>query len=94
MIELTVLISVVSVSASLYFGLRTARRSQRQDSQAEAANMTTVVIKLENIGNGINEIKGELRSVKEDAKELRERVVITEQSAKQAHKRLDDMIRQ
>ena len=56
--------------------------------------MTTVIVKLENIGTGITEIKSEMTNVKNDIKEDRERLIRVEDSAKQAHKRLDELYRQ
>jgi septation ring formation regulator EzrA len=90
-IEVTVLISVVSVSAAIYFGLKSGRRAQKKDDQQEAVDMTTVVIKLENIGNGINEIKSDLRNMREDVKDLREWKARTEESLKTMWKQLDEL---
>lgn len=50
---------------------------------------TTVIVKLENISNGITEIKSEITNVKKDQKEDHERLVKVEESAKSMHKRLD-----
>ena len=75
-VELSILISVVSVSFAIYAGLSNLKRNQTQDDKNSASQMTTVIVKLENIGNGIAEIKSELSNAKED-------------SAKQSHKRLD-----
>lgn len=82
-IELTVLLSVVSVSAAIFFGLRSGRRSQKQDDQKEASDMTTVVVKLESIGNGIIELKSDLRNMRDDIKDLREWKARTEETIKQ-----------
>jgi septation ring formation regulator EzrA len=92
-IELTILVSVVSVCFAIYFGMRTQQRGDRAAAQKETADMTTVVVKLENIATGITEIKSELRNVKDDVKENRERLIKVEASAKQAHKRLDTLDR-
>lgn len=96
-IEITVLISVISVSAAIYFGLKSSHRADKQDIErqkkeaaADAANNTAVLVKLETIGVGVTEIKSELQSMKSDVKELSERVVVVEQSTKSAHKRLDE----
>lgn len=91
MIEMSMLLTILSVASAVVCGFLTARRGARQDTKAEAAQLTTVIIKLENIGVGVSEIKAELSNLKADAKENRERIVRVEESAKQAHKRLDDM---
>lgn len=88
-IEVAILISGISLAFGLFSGISNLKRNQKADDKNEASQLTTVIVKLENIGNGITEIKGELSSVKTDIKESRERIIKVEESAKQAHKRLD-----
>lgn len=89
MSEASIFISVVSVSiAALSFFVNT-KRNKSADDRKEAAELTTVIVKLENISNDTREIKNELRSVRDEVGGLRERVIITEQSAKSLHKRVD-----
>ena len=90
-IEVSVLLGLASLALALYFGLATKRRNDRTDAQKEGSDMTTVVVKLEDISSGINEIKADLRNVREDVNATRERLIVCEQSTKQAHKRLDDI---
>lgn len=98
-IEITILISVVSVSAAIFFGIKSSHRADKQDidqqkkeAATEAANNTAVLVKLETISVGVTEIKGELKSMKSDVQGITERLVVVEQSAKSAHKRLDEHI--
>jgi predicted nucleic acid-binding Zn-ribbon protein len=90
-VEVAVLISGVSVAFGIYAGVANLKRNQKSDDKKDAAEMTTVIVKLENIGNGIAEIKSEMTNVKNDIKEDRERIIRVEESAKQAHKRLDSI---
>lgn len=90
-IEIALLISGVSLAFSIYAGVSNMRRNQNQDASKDATEMTTVIVKLENINNGVTEIKSELNSVKTDIKESRERLIKVEESVKQAHKRIDEM---
>jgi hypothetical protein len=46
------------------------KRSQKTDDKKEATELTTVIVKLENISTGISEIKNELGNIKIDVKEL------------------------
>lgn len=92
--ELKDWLAILSPIAAIIFGYAAFARNRHHDSRSEAADMTTIAVKLENINNGVSEIKSDLRNMKEDAKELRERLVVAEQSAKQAHKRLDSLIKQ
>lgn len=76
---------IVSVIALLFSIYQFIKASEKEDT----SQITTVLIKLENISEGITEIKSDMRSVKEDVQKLRERIVAVEASAKSAHKRLD-----
>ena len=88
-IEVALLISGVSLAFGIYQGITNMRRNNKMDDQNEAAQLTTVIVKLENISIGITEIKSEMFNLKNDIKESRERLIKVEESVKQAHKRLD-----
>jgi len=90
-IEVALLISGISVAFSVFAGISNIRRSQKLDDKKDATEMTTVIVKLENISTGITEIKSEMSNLKNDIKESRERLIKVEESAKQAHKRLDSL---
>ena len=90
-IEVALLISGVSVAFGIFAGISNLRRNQKLDDKKDATEMTTVIVKLENISNGITEIKSEINNVKNDIKEDRERIIRVEESAKQAHKRIDTL---
>ena len=92
-VEISTLAAVIGVCVALVFNLIGTRRATREIDKKGVSDMTTVVVKLENIGNGITEIKSDLRNVRADVNENRERIVALESSAKQAHKRLDDHLR-
>lgn len=76
---------IISALALLFSVYQFVRASEKEDT----GQITTVLIKLENIAEGITEIKGDMRGVKEEVNSLRERVATVEASAKSAHKRLD-----
>lgn len=88
-VEVALLISGVSLAFAVYSGIVNLKRNRSKDDKSDATEMTTVIVKLENIGTGITEIKSEMNNVKNDIKENRERIIKIEESAKQAHKRLD-----
>lgn len=54
-------------------------RSFSKDSKGNTTEMTTVIVKLETIGNDIAEIKKDMRSVKADLREHGERITRAEQ---------------
>lgn len=76
------IISLLIAAAALW-------RNLKGDSKADQAAMTTVIVKLETINDNIKEVRSEMRDVKTDLEEMRERMVKVEQSAKSAHKRID-----
>ncbi len=88
-IEVAILISGVSLAFGIYSGMSNIKRNQKAETKQDTAELTTVIVKLENIGTGITEIKSEMLNLKNDVKETRERLIQVEASAKQANKRLD-----
>ena len=90
MVDTSMLISVVSVAIAVFSFIGNTKRNNTADDRKEATEMTTVIVKLENIGNDTKEIKNELKSLKTEMEDLRERVVVVEQSYKSLHKRLDN----
>ncbi len=94
MAQASLIISGIACLSSLIFGILTAVSRFRKTSRDESSSLTTVIVKLENIGCDIIEIKGDISYIKGEVNKLRERVVKVEESAKQAHKRIDEVIRQ
>ena len=90
-IELALLISGVTMAFGIYSGMSSIKRHARKDNRKESAEMAMVIVKLEGISAGIADIKTDLNSVKDDIKELRERVIVAEQSLKLAHTRIDEI---
>ena len=54
-IEIAILISGVSLAFGLYQGIVNLKRNNDLDVKRDVSEMTTVIVKLENIGNGITE---------------------------------------
>ena len=55
------------------------------------AQFAKVEESLDRIDKGIAEIKYDMRTIKDEIKETRERVIKVGESTKQAHKRLDEL---
>lgn len=85
-IEIALLISGVSLAFGIYQGVSNLRRNNKQDDKSEATQLTTVIVKLENIGNDVSEIKNDMRNVKEDMKDINIRLVRVEQQVKVLNK--------
>lgn len=89
MIEISLLVSLVSAGFAIFAGVVSMKRTKTTDDKKEATEMTTVIVKLENIGNDTKEIKSELRSVRKEVGDLRERIIVAEQATKALHERVD-----
>lgn len=88
-VEIAVLISGISLAFGIYQGIANLKRNKTTDDKSEASQLTTVIVKLENIGIGVTEIKSEINNIKSETKDNRERLIKVEESTKQAHKRID-----
>ena len=92
-IEISLLLSGVSVAFAIFFGICSKQRNEKKDTQEDAEQRATtdtmVMVKLENIADDLKDIKRESRENSEEMKTLRDRVIIVEQSLKSYHKRLD-----
>ena len=90
-VEVTVLISFVSLCVAGIVGVTNIRRNKATDDRREASETTTLIVKLENINEGVNEIKSDMRNLRNDVQDLRDRLIMVEQSTKSAHHRLDSL---
>ncbi len=82
-------ISILSVSVSVYFAIHNSKRADNTEIERKARETATIDVKLNEIGNDVKDIKYDITAVKRDVQALSKQVVIVEQSTKSAHKRLD-----
>lgn len=68
-----ILISIGSLLLALYTFLS-------HNNKENTTELTTVIVKLENIGNGISDIKSEIASMKNDQKEDHDNLIKVESS--------------
>lgn len=88
-IDISIMLSVISVCVAVVVAVTNIKRNNAHDSHREASDLTTLIVKLENINEGINEIKSDMRNMKSDIQDLRDRLIIAEQSLKSAHHRIN-----
>ena len=88
-IEVALVVSVVSVSLAFCFGFATWKRKKSHDDKSDASELTTVIVSLESIKDGIKEIKIETSNVKAEVRELRDGNIRTEESLKSAWRRIE-----
>lgn len=92
-IDLSAWLPVAALVATIVFGVLTAKRNAKQDTQSAVSQLTTIGVKLDNIAISLAELKGDMNNLKGDMKDITERLVIVEQSCKTAHKRIDDILK-
>lgn len=90
-IEVALLISIVSVAFSIFFGVKNNRRTDTKDIEERVKENTRINVKLDNIGQTTQEIKTEVSSMREDIKSHNDRLIKLEESCKQAHHRIDGL---
>lgn len=74
-IEISLLITLVSVGFAVFFGLRNLKRNEKTDVKEEATSMAILVVKLENIENGITDIKSEINSIKDGVQKDHDKLI-------------------
>ena len=92
-ITLAVLVSIASLSFSIYMGLRNSRKSDEKEIAQRIARDTRTEMKLDEIGNDVKEVKETVKNIQNDVKDHEGRIVKLEASYKAEHKRLDEVFR-
>ena len=94
-VELSLLLSGISVASAVFFGITSKSRYVRIDTEQETedrtATHTILMENLKHIEDTVKEIKDDSKELKGEVRELRDRVIAVEQSLKSYHKRLDGM---
>lgn len=78
---------IISSLALLFSAYQFVRVTEKEDT----GQITTVLIKLENITELVAEIRKDVRDDRAERQEMRDRLVAVEQSTKSAHKRIDTL---
>lgn len=90
-VEIALLISIISVAFNVYQGIANLKRNQAADAKCESGELTTVIVKLENIGKDTSEIKADIKGVKSDVKKNTEQIIRLDESLKSAWKRINQL---
>lgn len=77
-IEIMSVITIFSIACSVFFGYKAYTRNVSQDDKMDATQIATMMVKLDNIENTVNEIKVDNKAFKLDIQELRERLIKVE----------------
>lgn len=87
-VETSFVIAGVSLAFGIYTGIATQKRAERNETKADTAQLTTVIVKLENIGALVSKIDSEMSSIKKDSKEDREQLITLKAVVAQHDKKL------
>ncbi len=79
-----IIVSIVSLLLALYTSIT-------KNSKENTSELTTVIVKLENIGAGISDIKSEIASMKNDQKEDHDRLIKLDASLSAAWKQINEL---
>lgn len=90
-IEIALLISGLSLAFAIYTGIVNMKRNHKADAQKESSDMTTVIVKLDNLTEKIVEMKTEQNVIAKEIKEVTEKIIILDQSLKSAWKQIDEL---
>lgn len=85
-VEIAIVLSGISLIFAIVSGVSNMKRKARTDDRKDASELTTVIVKLENIGNDIKDIKTDLRDMKLDIQNHAEKIVKLEQQVKVLNK--------
>lgn len=83
------IIGILSPICAIIFGWATFARNGKKDTADEAKSDATVLSEIGYIKGGIDDIKAEQREQRKTNLEVLTRLTAVEESAKQAHHRLD-----
>lgn len=90
-IEVSLLLSGISIAFAIYFGICTKSRNAKKDTQEEAGRDAAVMTKLENIQTTMIEFKTELQGYRSEVNDVKTQGIRNEESLKSLHKRVDRM---
>lgn len=88
-VEIAVLVSLLSLAFTIYQGVANMKRNKAVDDKNEASEMTTVIVKLENISKDTHEIKSDMKDVKSEVKHNTEQIIRLDESLKSAWKAIN-----
>lgn len=78
---------------ALMFTVMSFSRNKHHDTSAEATERANLAADVKYIRSGIDDMKVENRKTREDVSELTKKVVVIEESAKSAHRRIDEIVK-
>ena len=72
-------------------GLKSNKRTDSKEIEERVRNNTQINMKLDSINLATQDIKNEISSMRTDINKHNDKIIVLEQSCKQAHKRIDEI---
>lgn len=85
-ISFAIIISVISLSFSIYMGIKGNKRTDTKDIEERAKERTELNVRLEFISKNTQEIKEQISDLKKDVQNQGERITKVEELAKRNQK--------
>ena len=79
---ITITVSIIALVVSAVSVFTNMRRANKKDDKDASAQMTTVIVKLENIGDDIKDVKTDVRELRGDMINHTERLAAIEQKVR------------
>lgn len=79
---ITITVSVIALVISAVSVFTNMRRANKKDDKEASTQMTTVIVKLENIGDDIKDVKTDVRELRGDMMNHTERLAAIEQKVR------------
>jgi peptidoglycan hydrolase CwlO-like protein len=97
---IAVIISIISVAFSVFFGFFSLSFNFKNDKKANSSEFeervrenTRINLKLDEISSNTTEIKKEVTEMRRELNSHDSRIVKVEESTKQAHHRIDELVK-
>lgn len=90
-VSAAIIISVLSLSFSVFMGLKSNKRTDTKDIEERVKENTRINMKLDAISTNTTDIKNEVSEMRKEINSHDGRIVKVEESVKSAHHRLDGL---
>jgi len=90
---LTDILAIVSPIATMFFGAVIYKRNYKNDITGEANKSAQLISDMGYVKSGIDDLKRRQEKADEQHIEVISRLTAVEESAKQAHRRIDNLVR-
>lgn len=87
------IVAIVVPLLALCFTALSFRRTENHDTSASAMERATMTADIRYIRSSIDEIKLENKSIQKDVSDMAKKIVEVEASTREAHRRIDDIVK-